>query len=128
VIARIAGRNSLVYAGSGILSNSADWTIDTTAASMDVSQLGDDWVQTLRGQRSGSGTITGPVDTSSTSPWDLANANADSSGPIFIYPQKTVMGSYYYMNAWFECNVTGGVTTPVRFSMKFTSDGPISTH
>jgi hypothetical protein len=125
-VARLAGKNSLVYLGGQVLSNAADWNLDQKSGMLDVSSLGDDFTRMVRGQRSGSGTISGPLDDSNTIVWDAMSAAV--SQPLYIYPNKTNMGSYYYCLVWLDANVSGGISTPVKVSASFTTDGAVSTH
>jgi hypothetical protein len=130
-MARIHGKNAYVYIqGAGAaavqLVNAANYSLDVSYSNVDVSQLGDDWVQTLRGQGSWSGQVDGPVDTANTTVWDAAtNASVRN---MYLYPDKTNISTYYYGQAWFDVGIAGGVTKPVTFTAKLTGLGPLSTH
>lgn len=128
-IARIHGKNAYVYVqGSGAqaqqLVNASDYAVDVAYTSVDVSQLGDDWVQTLRGQGKWSGTLSGPVDTSNTIMWDASTAATVRS--FYLYPDKGNISVYYYGSAWFDIGISGGVTKAVTFSAKFEGLGPLT--
>jgi hypothetical protein len=130
-MARIHGRGSKVYLGVGTavpLSNAADWTLDLAFDSVDVSQLGDDWKQTLRGQGGWSGTINGPLETTTGTVW--AATTSGVTCPLYIYPNWRVDGgaTYYYGTAWFEASVKGGVTTAVTFTGKVVGLGPLTSY
>lgn len=132
-MARIHGRGSVVYIqGAGAeavpLSNAADWTLDLAFDSVDVSQLGDDWKQTLRGQGGWSGAINGPLETSSSTVWDATTAG--SVRKLYIYPNWRVDAgaTYYYGTAWFEASVKGGVTSAVTFGGKVVGLGALTSH
>lgn len=132
-MARIHGRGSVVYIqGSGAnavpLSNAADWSLDLNFGTVDVSQLGDDWVQTLRGQGSFAGVVNGPLDTTVRTAWDATIALTERK--LYIYPNWRVDNgaSYYYGTAWFDASIKGGVTTAVTFSGKVTGLGPLTSY
>jgi hypothetical protein len=128
-MARIHGKGSKVYLGVGTavpVSNAADWSLDLGFDSVDVSQLGDDWKQTLRGQGGWSGTVNGPLETSSRTLWDVTTSGV--ACPLYIYPNWKVDGgaTYYYGSAWFESSVKGGVTAAVGLSGKLTGLGALT--
>lgn len=130
-MARIHGKNAYVYVqGSGAaaqqLVNAADYALDVAYTSVDVSQLGDDWVQTLRGQGKWTGTVSGPVDTANTIPWDAATFSTTVVRNVYLYPDKTNIVTYYYGTAWFDIGVAGGVTKAVTFTAKLTGLGPLT--
>ena len=127
-MARIAGRGSKVYLGGSPLSNAADWSLDLKFDNIDVSQLGDDWKQTLRGQGGWSGTINGPLDTGNTSVWDATVSGTVND--LYIYPNFRVDGgaSYYYGQAWFSASVKASVTTAVTFSGQVEGLGPLTSY
>src|SRR5260370_4889984 len=107
-MARLHGRNALFYLeGSGAnsvpFSNAADYALDVTFATVDVSQLGDDWVQTIQGQRAFSGSVGGPFETSSTLGWDaMMGATARA---FYLYPDKTTLATYYSALPCFDIRV-----------------------
>lgn len=130
-MSRIHGKNAYVYIqGAGAqaqqLVNAANYSVDVSASTVDVSQLGDDWVQTLRGQYSWSGQLDGPIDTSNTLPFDAATQSTVRN--FYLYPDKTNISTYYYGQAWLDVQIGGGVTKAVTFTAKMTGLGPLSTH
>jgi hypothetical protein len=131
-VSRLHGRNALLYVqGSGTeaqpLSNAANYGIDIDFDTVDVSQLGDDWAQSVRGQGKFSGTFDGPFDTAITLPWDMMAVSPNSAKKFYLYPDKTSLGGYYYGTAWFTSGIKGGVQAAVTFSSKFTGTGQLTT-
>lgn len=106
-------------------SNAADYSLDINFATADVSQLGDDWVQTIRGQAAFTGAVNGPVESTSTLPWDAMMAATERK--FYLYPDKTNLVTYYYGSAWCELSVKGGTGAAVTFSSKLTGVGALST-
>ena len=128
-MARIHGKNAYIYIQGGgaqaqQLINASDYSLDVAYTSVDVSQLGDDWVQTLRGQGKWTGTVSGPMDTANTIVWDAATATTVRN--VYLYPDKTNISTYYYGQAWFDVGIAGGVTKAVTFSGKMTGLGPLT--
>lgn len=127
-MARLHGRNALFYLqGSGAsaipFSNAADYSLDVNFATVDVSQLGDDWVQTIRGQAAFTGQVAGAVESSSTLPWDAMVAATARS--FYLYPDKTALTTYYYGSAWCELSIKGGTGAAVTFTSKLTGVGQL---
>lgn len=131
-MARIHGKGSKVYIGTASsaavpLSNAATWSLDLAFDNVDVSQLGDDWKLTVRGQGGWSGSIDGPLETTSSVVWSATN---DGPSPLYIYPNWRVDNgaTYYYGSAWFEASVKGGITSAVTFTGKVVGSGALTSH
>jgi hypothetical protein len=128
-MARIHGRGSLLYLqGSGAnaipFSNAADWDINITFPTEDVSAIGDDWQTFIRGMLGFTGTFSGPYESSSTQAWDAMTAT--SARAFYLYPDKSAMTQYYYGTAWIDLDVKGGTKSPVTFSSKVTGTGTLA--
>lgn len=127
-MARLHGRNALLYIqGAGAeavsFSNAADYAIDVNFATVDVSQLGDDWAQTIRGQAQFSGQFGGPVESTSRLAWDAMVAT--TARKFYLYPDKTALGGYYYGTCWVEIGIKGGTSAAVTFVSKMTGVGQL---
>lgn len=127
-MARLHGRNALLYLqGPGTeavpFSNAADFDISVDFNVVDVSQLGDDWETTIRGQAKWSGSFNGPYESTSKLAWDAMMASTQRK--FYLYPDKTSMGGYYYGTTWATCSIKGGTSAAVTFAAKLTGVGAI---
>lgn len=122
-MSRLHGRNAILYLqGSGneaeVFSNASSYQIDVDFDTVDVSQLGDDWAKTIRGQAKWSGSFEGAYETGSRLAWDAMMANTERK--FYLYPNKAAMTQYYYGTCWATCGIKGGVSAAVTYSAKLT--------
>lgn len=102
-------------------SNAANFSLDVSFPTADVSGMGDDWATFIRGMLAFTGTVDGPLDTASKTAWDASVATSERK--FYLYPDKTQLTLYYYGTAWVDVSVKGGTTSPVTFSSKLTGTG-----
>lgn len=128
-MARIHGRASLLYLqGSGAnaipFSNAANWDINITFPTEDVSAIGEDWATLVRGMLGFTGSFDGPLDTASTTAWDAMTSTSERK--FYLYVDKSSMTQYYYGTAWIDVDVKGGAAAPETFTSKVTGTGALS--
>lgn len=129
-MARIHGRNGVVYLGSGgnaavQLSQAAEYSIDYDKDLVDVPVLGDQWVTKVAGMFKWSGSVNGTYDTGQNLAWDAAIGSSTSQA-MYVYPDKTQPTRYYYGFVWPKLSVKGGVGAEVTFAMSFEGDGALA--
>ena len=120
------GRNAIVYLqGSGsaadLLSEAAEFHVSIDFESGDDGAFGDTWNTMLKGRMKWSGSLNGNLDTASNVAFDAATQT--TSRKIYVYPDRSNMGAYYYGTAFPKLSVDVTLTAVAKFSASFEGDG-----
>lgn len=123
------GRNAIVYLqGSGaqaeLLSEAAEFHISLDFESGDDGAFGDTWVTQLKGRMRWSGTLNGNLDTAANVMFDAATQT--SSRKFYAYPDRAVMGNYYYGTCYPKLSVDVTLSSVTKFSGSLEGDGQLA--
>lgn len=122
------GRNAIVYLGTGgaatTLTEAAEWTIDVDFDLSDDTAFGDSWKTNLKGMMGWSGSMAGNFDTAQANVFTAATAT--STVNLYLYPDRSTTGRYYYGTIWPKLSVTVNKDGTAKFSGSFTGDGQLA--
>lgn len=128
-MATLHGRNAVVYLqGSGsdaiVLTEAAEWHISLDSELADDGAFGDTWLTQVKGRMSWNGSLNGNLDTAQSLVFDAATAS--SSRKIYLYPDRSSTGRYYYGTCYPKLTVDVTLTGVAKFSGSIEGDGQIA--
>lgn len=128
-MATLFGRNAIVYLqGSGsaadLLSEASEFHISIDNETGDDGAFGDTWTTLLKGRMKWSGSLNGNLDTASNVAFDAATQT--TSRKLYVYPDRTNMGAYYYGTCFPKLNVDVTLTAVAKFSASLDGDGQLA--
>lgn len=123
--APLHGINGLIYISGIELTGANSWSLNIDQDTEETLQFGERWKSQLVGGRGYSGSIGAYQHLDSKVIHSAAVKGANVS--FIIYPDKTVLGSYYYGNAVFGLASGGTTTSSVNRDGDFVGDGALGT-
>lgn len=128
-MATLHGRNAIVeLQGSGsdavVLTEAAEWQIQLDMELADDGAFGDTWVSQLKGRMKWSGSLGGNLDTAASTVFDAFSAS--SSRKLYLYPDRSVTGRYYYGTCFPKLSVNVALNAVTKFSGAIEGDGQIA--
>jgi hypothetical protein len=129
----IHGKNAIIYLapGTGVavpLSEQNTYSIEADFDLAETTELGDGFKTFVKGEKSWKGKIDGNFDTASITLWSAFLSETVSN--FYLYPDRSVAGSYYYGTVWVKPStiIGGGTGDKSKGSVELTGDGVLSTH
>ena len=120
-------RNGAVYLTSGagaavIISEAKGFSLNITRDLADDSAFGDTWKTRVIGLRDWSGSFDVNFDTAQATLFN-AVTTATSAQPIYLYPDRSSTGRYYYGTVWPELSAQGDLNSVGTGTVNFQGDG-----
>lgn len=102
----------------------AEWTLDTSRPTLDVTAMGDANAAELRGHKATKGTMSGYEDTAT----DMIRKLNDGKPRKFVLVQDTTQTTKkgWAGHATFDASFSGGVSKAVSNSMTFSASGDVN--
>ena len=103
----IHGKNAYIYVSGVAISWANTWNAAMTADTVEATQFGDAWKRKVVGQKDASGSI-------SAWQWQDKRTLIDALGltlPLYIYPDRSDTGNYFFGNVIFTGNPNEGSTS-----------------
>lgn len=107
------------------ITEAAEWTLEVDFDTVPDPAFGDTWETKLKGLLRFSGSLAGNFDTaqSGNAVWEAVIAT--TSRKLYLYPDASTTGRYYYGNIWPKLSVDMSVTSKGSFSGAFEGDGQL---
>jgi hypothetical protein len=128
----IHGKNAQIYLqGSGDeavpVSELNDYSIDADFDLAETSELGDEWKTNVRGMFSWAGSINGNFDTASKTLWEAFISG--SPRKFYLYPDRSVMASYYSSTCWVKLStaIGGGTGDKAKSAISLQGEAALAT-
>jgi hypothetical protein len=129
-MAAIHGAGAIIYLspGTGVavpVAEQTDYSIELDADIQDTTSLGSSWGSGVRGQNKWTGTLSGNFDTTSDTLWRAGTSETPQR--LYVYPQRTVPGSYYYGLCYVKLDnaLSGSVSSKATAGVSFTGNGEL---
>lgn len=131
-MANIHGKAAVIYlsptagAVAVAMGEQLDWSIDYEAPLVKTTPLNTTWETFVKGINGWSGTFAGNFDTASKALWTIGTDTGVAN--LYLYPQASVTGAYYYGTCWVIPGklAAGSTTSKASSSFKVTGQGTLT--
>lgn len=129
-MAKIVGRNALVYLGGSVAPNRNQVTINFNLEMQEARTFqpvvaGGPWSEQIPGFRGWTINMNGFYDTTDGFEEDIVTTS-DTESLIIVYESRTAMTRYWYGNALFSMSEEIGVDDVVSLNLTGTGTGPLT--
>jgi hypothetical protein len=102
--------------------NMTAWSINGTAAAIDVTAFGDSNLTYVQGLKDVTGSFSGYYDDSASAALFTA-ADSSDGVKLYLYPSSDAITKYAYGPAWVDASITTEISGAVRVSANFRANG-----